>query len=340
MNYICDVVRVHAGTGAALTAAITRDQQWGFEETYNRIGVRDSGSTMRWFWPRINDNIALRNNWISNSGGDAGIRITDAGFIGINLVPTAPLDILADTDDVNIRMENNTGGYDWYGGVVLVGAEPDTEGHLDFRYRTAADTRVLRLIHTGIEVLSSCGVGTAYIKAFTIEGNTFPQLIFESSETNTVDSYVTTSADKVLARIVACGVDGGNASSEVAAIVFYQSGNAGGAEVPADIIFQTATAAAARTERLRITSAGNTSIGQAVFGANAVSVLGIKTGVAPAAAVANAIQIYSADTSDGTATLSVFTEQVVEVIGTFTASHKWKIKVNGDDYWIQLDKVT
>ena len=88
-----------------------------------------------------------------------------------------------------------------------------------------------------------------------------------------------------------------------------------------------------------VTKAGNVGIGTATFGANSVSVFSIVNGTAPAAAVANQIQIYSADTTDTTATLALMLEQAVEEIGTFTPSHKFKIFVNGIAYWFQLDAV-
>jgi hypothetical protein len=55
--------------------------------------------------------------------------------------------------------------------------------------------------------------------------------------------------------------------------------------------------------------------------------------------VTNQIAIYAEDTSDSTTTLAIRTEQAIEAIGTFTPSHKLKIKINGTEYWIQLDLV-
>lgn len=87
------------------------------------------------------------------------------------------------------------------------------------------------------------------------------------------------------------------------------------------------------------TQAGNIGIGTATFGTNAVSSLSIANATAPTALVANQIQIYSVDSSDATATLGLFLEQAVEAIGTFTASHKIKVLINGTAYWLQLDAV-
>lgn len=84
---------------------------------------------------------------------------------------------------------------------------------------------------------------------------------------------------------------------------------------------------------------GNMALGGSAFGANSVNVLSIANGTVPAAHVDNTIQIYSVDSSDATATLGLMLEQVVEDIGTFTASHKIKVKINGTEYWFQLDAV-
>lgn len=77
------------------------------------------------------------------------------------------------------------------------------------------------------------------------------------------------------------------------------------------------------------------------FGTGAVGVLGIGNGTEPSTNPTDMIQVYSKDSSDGTtnSTLAIKTEQAVEAIGTFTASHKLKIWINGVEYWIQLDAV-
>jgi len=83
----------------------------------------------------------------------------------------------------------------------------------------------------------------------------------------------------------------------------------------------------------------NVGILTSTFNGSADGVLNIANGTVPAAFVANQIQIFSVDSSDLTATLGLFLEQVVEAIGTFTATDKIKIKINGVEYWIQLDAV-
>lgn len=56
-------------------------------------------------------------------------------------------------------------------------------------------------------------------------------------------------------------------------------------------------------------------------------------------ATTNAVRILSTDSSDATATLGLMLEQQVEDVGTFTASHKIKVCINGTFYWLQLDAV-
>lgn len=67
----------------------------------------------------------------------------------------------------------------------------------------------------------------------------------------------------------------------------------------------------------------------------------LNNGTEPSALTANGTVLYAKDSSDGTSnsTLGIRTEQSVETIGTFTASHKAKLWWNGVEYWIQLDAV-
>ena len=51
------------------------------------------------------------------------------------------------------------------------------------------------------------------------------------------------------------------------------------------------------------------------------------------------VSLGAANIAGGSASLDLTTAQAVESIGTFTASHKLKIVINGTEYWIQLDAV-
>lgn len=92
-------------------------------------------------------------------------------------------------------------------------------------------------------------------------------------------------------------------------------------------------------EAMRLDVSGNMGIGLSAFGTSAAKVIGIANGTSPSTQPADMIQIGSKDSSDSKATLDLNTEQAVEAIGTFTASHKQKIYINGTEYWIQLDAV-
>lgn len=51
------------------------------------------------------------------------------------------------------------------------------------------------------------------------------------------------------------------------------------------------------------------------------------------------VKYDSATSSDSDLQIALSSEQAVEAIGTFTASHKIKIRINGTEYWLQLDEV-
>ena len=99
------------------------------------------------------------------------------------------------------------------------------------------------------------------------------------------------------------------------------------------------TGTSARSNALQVLKNANVGINNSSFNSTAVGVLSIKNGTAPSAHIDDHIQIYSVDSSDSTATLGLELEQAVEDIGTFTASHKIKVKINGTEYWLQLDAV-
>ena len=90
-----------------------------------------------------------------------------------------------------------------------------------------------------------------------------------------------------------------------------------------------------------LSTTGNIGIGTATFGTSADQSFGIAIGTEPGSSIAGQVEIYAKDSSDGStnATLGLRSEQGVESIGTFTASHKLKMWINGVEYWISLDQV-
>ena len=63
------------------------------------------------------------------------------------------------------------------------------------------------------------------------------------------------------------------------------------------------------------------------------------SGTPPVSVSVGEIAAFSVTSSDNTATLGLFLEQTVEDIGIFTPTKKLKIKINGLEYWMQLDPV-
>jgi len=105
----------------------------------------------------------------------------------------------------------------------------------------------------------------------------------------------------------------------------------------ADLVFYTKPDNGTITEKLRINSVGNVGIGTSIFGTNSVGELCIANGTAPTALVANAIQIFSVDSSNNTATLGLFLEQAMTSDGN---TRYLKIKINGEELIWQLTLVT
>lgn len=83
----------------------------------------------------------------------------------------------------------------------------------------------------------------------------------------------------------------------------------------------------------------NLSVGGAAVGTGGKQVVVMKVGTAPSTVVVGSVECFAVNSGDGTATLGLMLEQAVEAIGTFTPSHKIKINLNGQDYWLQLDLV-
>jgi hypothetical protein len=124
------------------------------------------------------------------------------------------------------------------------------------------------------------------------------------------------------------------------------SGLADAANDAGALIFRTASGSTATDmatvpEVARISKNGNLLLDTTTAGTSGVGVLGIGNGTEPTTSPANMIQVYSKDSSAGSAnaTLAIRTEQAVESIGTFTASHKLRVWINGVEYWLQLDAV-
>lgn len=92
-----------------------------------------------------------------------------------------------------------------------------------------------------------------------------------------------------------------------------------------DLVFKTMTAGAAASEKLRIASTGVLTIPNASTNAAAASTGGLI--------------LHSRDSSDANSTLAIYAEQAPEATATFTQTHRFKIWINGVEYWLSLDAV-
>lgn len=86
---------------------------------------------------------------------------------------------------------------------------------------------------------------------------------------------------------------------------------------------------------------GNIGVGGQTFDATARNIFQIFNSTEPSGSLTDTVQFYEKDSSQGAGhgTLGLYTEEEVEVIGTFTPSHKLRIWHNGTEYHIQLDAV-
>jgi hypothetical protein len=81
-DYYIDIKHLHKDTAVELMTTLRgRYKQWGFEEDDNRIVVVDSVGSFFWFYPRIDDNIALLGGHVSNDGSDTGIKLDNTGAL-------------------------------------------------------------------------------------------------------------------------------------------------------------------------------------------------------------------------------------------------------------------
>jgi hypothetical protein len=147
----------------------------------------------------------------------------------------------------------------------------------------------------------------------------------------TLDFYSSDPSNVGSRAKIACVSEGGGTSPYYGSLVFYTSPDGGGT-VP---------------ERMRIGSAGvittvngtNLMVGGATVEAGSTNTIGIANGTAPDAHVDNQVILYSADSSDSTATLGLYLEQAVAVGAYNDSTHKVRIIVNGTQYYLMLHEI-
>jgi len=269
---------------------------------------------------------------LNDEGGSAAISVDVSGdvLIANNVVITGDATINGttttintqnlDVEDKNIVIGNVTTPTDVTadgGGITLKGATDKTI--------TWTNSNDRWRFNQGIQITQAASGATPNIVAdnFIIEGNTSTGL-----------SILTTDGNSGFIMF-------GTASDPTSAIIQYDDNNnvmeIGTAAAGDDLSLRSGN----DVESVRIDSKGNIGISTSIFGTNAEKVLSISNGVEPTTSPANQITVYSKDSSVGAAnaTVGLRTEQAVEAIGTFTASHKLRIWINGTEYWMQLDAV-
>ena len=98
---------------------------------------------------------------------------------------------------------------------------------------------------------------------------------------------------------------------------------------------------ASATVTNQVTAGTHVGINTTTFDGTADGTLTIKNGTEPGAVVTDSIQVYAKNATAGTSlsTLGLYLEEPPVVIGTFIASHKFPVWINGTEYHIQLDAV-
>lgn len=94
--------------------------------------------------------------------------------------------------------------------------------------------------------------------------------------------------------------------------------------------------------RLIISATGNAGLFGATTYGSGVGVLSIKNaGTNASASITDGIIIHAKDSSAGSvnSTLALYTEEAPEATATFTQTHRYRIWINGVEYWISLDSV-
>lgn len=286
------------------------------------------------------DGLAVGNANIATTGtittGGLGTGAT-LGSVTMNIASSAANDIYyAGASNVLSRLAVNATATNKFLMTVSSGAPAWTELTSDH----LSDVASIAMLDEAETVSGTYWTFTDlfYIDAQSDAPATTPHIVFKKARDG--DPTADVSSADYLGKLLFEGyhTDGYDIGVIIKAIV---DGDPGNGDMPGRLEFLTSPdTSATPLVRMVINNQGNVGIGAgSTFGANAVGSLQIANGTAPTAHVDDTISIYSVDSSDTTATLGLFLEQAVEEIGTFTATHKFKILLNGTEYWLQLDAV-
>lgn len=93
-------------------------------------------------------------------------------------------------------------------------------------------------------------------------------------------------------------------------------------------------------QALNVDNSRNINVGSSTYASGPEGVIMVSNApTPPVASPTQGIFIHSQDSSTNNATLGLYVEQPLETIGTFTPTHKLRIWINGEEFWIQLDAI-
>lgn len=127
------------------------------------------------------------------------------------------------------------------------------------------------------------------------------------SNSDVLETLVTTIDGQELGMILFHGVDTGSNFDTGALIQAVQNGAAGD-KIPTDILFTTSTGSASNWNHLVLSTTSNVGIGIDSFGTNMTKGIAQATGIAPTTSPADCFQMYSADIAPGHAACHIRNE--------------------------------
>ena len=235
----------------------------------------------------------------AETSGSERLRITSTGLVGIGTdTPAQPVHIsrgsavarIQSTDASTSARLEIIGANDSYSGLHMgdvddvdvgairyyhAGSDPN---HMSFR---TGGSEKLRINSSGKILIGSStlrNVGSATANShLQIEGTTVntssvslinnqastggPNLSFTKTRGTSTGAVTTVADGDILGNIKFCGADGTDIENFTANIKAIVNGTVAGDQIPTDLVFETSpTGSGSRTERLRITSAGNVGI--------------------------------------------------------------------------------
>jgi hypothetical protein len=188
------------------------------------------------------------------------------------------------------------------------------------------------------------GVTTPVAKLHVVDTNEETIRFVNTSNTSRVGVHLYNDLGSSLGGLAGYGSGSGGSwgASRVSRVGLFANAAANGIDITAedDIRFSSGGFADACL-RMVISTDGNVGIGGTTFDGTARKTFQITGSTEPGGSVQDTVQFYEKDSSQGAGhgTLGLYLEEAVEAIGTFTATHKLRVWINGTEYWIQLDAV-